>query len=631
MSERHERPPVIVDPEAGERYSFVIEQGQKLLAGTAILESTKPVTAADVDAIRRYHKAVSPTNAEHPWRLTPANKSLAAGEIVDLSSYANWDKPGGPEEHIELATKGAEIVVEYIKNHLKDIQDVEEPWAQKAINDLYTLNPHHTAAAAALHDDGRFVTHLFYTNEAIGKRALERIGIREDILAVLPNESLMQTPADQSMDEAIQKLPPEAVLVRLLDEFAKRAPHTNRLKQVEDFRPAEQTNWSDPYQDKPPSGRITDQFMRERMPLHNENAWRYIKGLQKYVEQVTTVSFDSVLNQLSDSLVPALESLDKSAPFSSRDLVDGCVRKQEIRLPNITVQLEALTERGEGNTVNEDGCVAVLHENSTYFLVVDGGTQMAEVPSLRGQTGGQYIRDQVLQHATKINHSSSTADVLMQINTAIAGDMKKNHADIEQTEFSDSVPYGSIVGVCVDSERGLIEISNAGDAYAIGLHTDGSVRLLTIDHVHSRDQKVLEVASALATQYKCSVSEVLKNKKTDHRFSPVLGEMMESLRQFNTGEIPRINGGGKFRVDTTAVPLVDMKQMVVCTDGAIPSDIDIHTTDGLYTFWELIEAGGIRAVVDHAKSIAQSDPNLEKFPRFKTIDNIMLVHLSFSI
>lgn len=631
MSERHERPPVIVDPEAGERYSFVIGEGQKLLAGTAILDSSKPITAADVDAIRRYHKAVSPNNTENPWRLTPATKDLAAGEIVDPSNYANWEKPGGPAEHIELATQGAEVVVEYIKNHLKDPVEVEEEWAKKAIADLQSLNPHHTAAAAALHDDGRLVTHLFYTNEKIGKRALERIGVRKDIIEVLPDEAVMLTPRDQSMDNVLEQLPVEAVVVRILDEFAKRAIHTNRLKQIEDFRPAEQTDWSDRYQRKPPSGRITDQFMRERMPLHNENAWRYIKGLQKYVEQVTTVSFDSILNQLSDSLVPTLESLDKSKPFSSRDLVEGQVRKQEVRLPNASIRLEAVTECGEGNKVNEDGCVAVLHENRAYFLVVDGGTQMAEVPSLRGQTGGQYIRDQVLEHATKTNPDSGAADVLVQINTAIAADMKKNHSDIEHTEFSDSVPYGSIVGVSVDSEHGVIEIANAGDAYAIGLYTDGSVKLLTTDHVHARDQIVLQKAKTLSEQYNCPVSEVLKNKKSDPRFVPVWDEMMESLRQFNTGEIPRINGGSKFRVDTITVPLADMKRLAVCTDGAIPPDIDIHTTDGLHAFWALVEAGRVQGVVDQVKTIAESDPNLEKFPRFKKIDNILLINLSFSI
>lgn len=301
-----ERPPVIVDREAGERFLFVVDKGRELFAGSALFDVKKEVTAQDVELIGKFYRAVAPTNLDNPWRLVPSERAVERGEIADPSTFANWEAAGGFQEHFQLTTKAAVFITEALKKHLRPLDTVADGRARSAIADLRYCNPQLLAAAAGLHDIGRTVTHIFYTTELIGKRVLRRIGIREDVQKLLTDESVMLTPLGRSMDEAIAGLPAGSVVVRLADEFGKREPGTNRTRQLADFDAAKQAAWGDAYVKRPPSGRISDEKMRRNMILHNANVPRYFEAIKKYVGRVCTLSLEDMLRSLAHELSPLL-------------------------------------------------------------------------------------------------------------------------------------------------------------------------------------------------------------------------------------------------------------------------------------------------------------------------------------
>lgn len=291
-AETSERPRILVDTEAQERFNRIVEVGKQIFADSALVDSSKPITQEDLDKIATFHKDVAPTNPDNLFRVEKGDRSLERGEIADNIPFGNWEQPGGPLEHIRLATQAAEDVA-----RLLNIEGVD---------------PMRVAAAAALHDEGREVTHLFYTNEVIGRAMLNKIGVRRDVSDIMPSESVMLTPTDQSMDDAISNLPPESVIVRIADEFGKRFPGTNRIYQPEDYDAWDRQKWADSYTNRPPSGRLSDNWWREQRQLHVDNVPRYFKALDHWVQGATkgTLSLKDVTVRLDQELSPQLRPLE---------------------------------------------------------------------------------------------------------------------------------------------------------------------------------------------------------------------------------------------------------------------------------------------------------------------------------
>jgi len=284
---------ILVDPKAEGRYAFIVEQGKSQFADSALVDPNRKITEGDLALITAFHKMVSPLNPDNPYgnAVAPQNP-LDLPQISDTSTYGNWEAPGGPLEHIELATLAAKFLVEKLA--------------------IPGIDPLHAAAAAALHDEGRGITHLFYTNETIGKRMLQQIGIRADLTQVMPSEDVMLIPLDEDMDAAIERLSPETVIIRIADEFGKRATGTNRLYQPEDYDTWDRQRWADGYTNRPQSGRPSDAWWRTQRQLHVDNVPRYFQALDTWTQKHAGISLKELTGQLQDTLGPSLRPLPNS-------------------------------------------------------------------------------------------------------------------------------------------------------------------------------------------------------------------------------------------------------------------------------------------------------------------------------
>ena len=304
-----QKPKILTDEEAGQRYHHLVALGKEKFKGTALVDSSLQITDADITALVEFHHESSPMNQKSPWRQAQEARSRDNGQIVDSSTYANWEAIGGPLEHINLASDAAKIIVGLVKEYARASQESDPSWLQRRKAEINQVEPLHAAAAALIHDGGREVTHIFYTNEVIGRALLRKTGIREDLQDVLPNEQLMLTPPDEDFDEALQQLSAEAVIIRLADEFGKRFPRTNRIYQPSDYDTWDRDAWAAGYMSKPLSGRPSDAWMRTQMQLHVDNVPRYFAALDNWVRACTTLTLQELCEELSARLNPTLQQL----------------------------------------------------------------------------------------------------------------------------------------------------------------------------------------------------------------------------------------------------------------------------------------------------------------------------------
>src|SRR3989344_7112623 len=632
MSENYNRNPnILVDIEAGQRYRFVAETGQLLFKNSALTNSSKEITLDELVLIDEFHRAVSPVNTDRPWRAQQEQRSIARGEIVDPSTYGNWEAPGGPHEHIHLATRAAEIITNEIQKHLKNPDELQTDWEKTTQEKVKGTNSLHAAAAAGLHDEGREITHIFYSNELIGTSLLRRMGVRQDIIDVLPSKSVMLTLEDQSMDEVIRGLIPEAVILRIADEFGKRAPGKNRLFQLSDDDEKNQEAWAQRYINRPLSGRPSDKRMRENIALHNKNARRYFEALDNWLKAVSNITLNDLARILNKQLAPTLEPLSEKLPLTSRDLLDGQSLKREIQVGDKRIEVEAFTHIGGPNKkFNEDACAVIKDGNNLQIFVVDGGTQVEQVGSLKDVSGGKYVAEQVVNFSGTLDSNKGAADNLRELNKRMVEEVGKNHLDIQYGKDSKSAPYGSIAAVKIDSENNVVEVVNAGDVFIVVIDKSGKARLVTKDDEHEYDQKTFEKARELARQHGVSVREAMEKRDKDQRFKPIIDQMLITMRAGNTGKVKRILGGGAldFGVSSqTQLDLSQVKSLLIFTDGAVPGNVDIHTPEGQEKFIEMVKEKGLEGMHEGTADAAKKDPNFEKHPRFRDIDDSLIVRV----
>lgn len=622
-----ERRGVRSDSEAAERYKLVTDVGKNMFENTALADAARPITQDDLRLIRQYHRKISPANPDSPWRRETVNKSLDKGEIVDPSTYDNWEAPGGPLEHIELATKAAEIIVRTVQNHLKSEDKVDDPRLKQIIRIIHKIDPLHTAAAAGFHDEGRELTHIFYTNEVIGKKLLERMGIRRDIREIMPEEQVLLLPPEQDMMERIRDLNPEEVLLWIADIQGKRKPGMNRLLRMSDInQKGAVEKWAAGYTSRPFSGRASDNFFRKHAALHNANSQRFLQALHDYISDVSDLTYEDLENILARELQPELQVLPGAEYDSAQDMEDGSIFTKEVQLDEVAISVKVFTEKG-GKKPNEDGFAIISDEDCLQVIVVDGGTQPKQVGSFGLMTGGRYISQKVMELSAGLNPSAMVDANLRTLNGKIGEDVRANHHDVSYGSTSESTPYGSIAGVRIDSEADSLEVSNAGDVFVVAFDEQGQPLLLTIDDVRPYDEAAQRLARNLAEKYRVTVREVSENRGSDSRFKPMMDSMYKAMSAANSGVIPRITGSEVFKTHHRELSLGNIKEVLIFSDGAIPADIDITSVEGMKQLKAILDRGGMEELKKEIMDIFAGDPDFNKYPRFKDMDDLTVVQL----
>lgn len=618
------------DEEARDRYHFVVLTLRENLQPSvpALFDSSKTIKPEDLTAISTVYKLISPLNPSHPWRIHAVERSIQ-NEPVDPSFFDNWEAEGGPLESMELARDAAFFIANKIKKDLRPRQELSEEWERKAHAEISSLSPVHAAAAALLHDIGRFVTHIQYSEGAIGRRLLVSAGIRGDLIDVLPDENVLIIPLEDSMDAVLQKLSAEAIIVRLADDFGKRVPNTNRLYQPSDFTQGAMKEWAKKYIDRPFSGRPSDSRMRDTMSRHIGNVPRYFQALDKWVRAMTTLTLEDLARRANEELFSFLSPLREGVSFTSNDMLDNGVVGKELMVGDRRIEVRGLTYRGGPNKrFNEDACCVIHGETSMQVFVVDGGTQVDPVPSLGEISGGKYIADRVVEFSQDLDPSKSIVENLHHINMLIGEDIRRNHSEIKYTETSMNIPYGSIAGLKIDVQGNRVEVANAGDSFVLAVLRNGQIQLLTKDDVHEKDQRTFEAARKIARENRVTIREAMKRRDSDSRFRPIIEEMYETIRLGNIGQIRRITGSPNFDVTSKQeLRLGQVSELFLFSDGVALLGIDIHTEEGQQMFVGLVKRVGLQGLYREVDRKARADFDFEKWPRFRDIDDGLILHI----
>lgn len=616
-----------------ERYKQIVADLRSTFEGSGLVRSLRQITEHDLGLISLAFNTISP--------LVPESKQVIAEDkarphkLNDPSTFDNWEDVGGPQEHMDLVMKGAGVLTRLIQSHLKPQTQAVNQWEEKSIHKLSEINPYHAAAAGGVHDIGRFITHTFFSNDLIGGSILNKVGIRKDISRVHPDERVMQaTPG--TMYEVMKSIEPEAVIIRIADEFSKRVAGANRILQLEDFDPVAQEAWGRRYTNRDSTGLASDNWFRRHISRHNSNAPEYFESLNQWCLDMTGKPLWYFASRLSASLsdfVPSLpdEKLGEKIIITSDNLSNGEIYGGKIEYENGQIEFKATTNIGGPNKrFNEDGFSLKSNGSVLDVTVVDGGTQIAQVESLGNISGGKYIAEKAIQFSRLLSPKTPAARSLEGLNAMIRHDIETNHPDIEFSPESKSIPYGCAAYVKVDMGEGKIEIANAGDVFVIAIDSDGRPSLLSYDDIRPYDQLTFDKARKAAEKYGVTLRTAIESylRQDDERFREVTEQELVTMRESVSGRIGRIMGIDNFQAHRASLPLNKVGKIIIGSDGAVPVGFDIHTEEGLRDYAALLSQVGVEGLRAEIEKSSKADPDFELSPRFRDIDDMVLIELT---
>lgn len=142
------------------RYRQIVSTLSSIFAGSGLVNPAGDITNYDLGRISVAFNQISPVRGE--GQSARQEDNMREYKLQDPSTFDNWEDVGGPQEHMDLVMRGADVLTHLIQSRLKPQEKAASQWEEESIHKIRGINPYHAAAAGGLHDVGRFITHTFF-------------------------------------------------------------------------------------------------------------------------------------------------------------------------------------------------------------------------------------------------------------------------------------------------------------------------------------------------------------------------------------------------------------------------------------------------------------------------------------
>lgn len=287
------------------------------------------------------------------------------------------------------------------------------------------------------------------------------------------------------------------------------------------------------------------------------------------------------------------------------------------------MRVEKLSIQGS-NQWNEDAIV--INEQVPLYGVIDGATSLKPFNGPNGETGGylaanlikNYIEDQV----DSLMRSTPLTEIVLQANALLKDSMIKHDVNVEQKE---DLWTAGLALIRIDEHH--IEFVQVGDCMIVAKYKDGELRLITRDQVHHVDQLTMEL-------WEDGIERGIRSQKELRQFVTPL--ILQNKQKMNTLEGYSVLSGEpevKNYIETGKINRILLEELLIISDGLFfPKALTGDTSRD--DSWELlinkIQEKGLKGYADWLINLEDTDPECQKYPRFKKSDDKTGIRIVFN-
>lgn len=259
------------------------------------------------------------------------------------------------------------------------------------------------------------------------------------------------------------------------------------------------------------------------------------------------------------------------------------------------MKIEHILEQGSG-AQNED----YLISDGDIHGVFDGATSLDGAVFEHGRSGG-LLAASIAGEAFLRNHAP-LAQLGVQANEAIRSGMEKRQVDVSRR-----CSLWSASAAVVRLRAGAVEWFQTGDAQVVFVDKDGGFKVAARRPDH-------DYATLLMI-------------KERGRFHPAVRAQIETVRRGMNRDYGVLNGEDAaedfFR--SGLEPLDNIRSVLLSTDGLdLPNAAPAPFKD-FSAVVRLAQASGLDGLRAHVRAIEATDPDIERYPRFKRHDDIAAI------
>jgi hypothetical protein len=276
-----------------------------------------------------------------------------------------------------------------------------------------------------------------------------------------------------------------------------------------------------------------------------------------------------------------------------------------------------------GNRQNEDTFMIVEDDKVLIAAVMDGATPL---PSIVGTDGLRerkgWFAAQLAAIGIEKNYSraNSPVELLLKGNQQIADVLLSQGANPEE-----AVPLGlsntQAVLVRIDKIKKTISVASIGDAACLIKDKNGGVELALPLDLTPEDNEALRFILEVSRQRKISVKEAMM--KYPEKVNEILTRGRELCNKPDGSGVGVLDGrrSAELYIRSKDYSLNEVSEVIVLTDGLfLPNELIGAEPD-----WEemvgIIEKVGIEGLYQEVLKRKNSDPDLNRYPRFKKHDD----------
>ncbi|WP_321366166.1 protein phosphatase 2C domain-containing protein [uncultured Desulfuromusa sp.] len=265
--------------------------------------------------------------------------------------------------------------------------------------------------------------------------------------------------------------------------------------------------------------------------------------------------------------------------------------------------IEQVLDQGSGQ-INEDKLVCA----NNLFGVFDGASSL--VPDLfDGKTGAWWA-----SHLVSSTFSQNDASLF---NLGKRANRVLEHTMTEMgVESSDKLQCWSTSVAAFQVQDDSISWIQSGDSQVLAIYADGDFQLLTPYHNH--DKETLQL-----------LKQLYRDEDPDPKSS--LRPQIENIRRQMNQNYGVLNGEPValdfLQLGSTA--LKGISHLLVFTDGLFPPGEDPEYQPDFRWVTDHFLQGGLLQVKEKIRALEDSDPDCQRYPRFKKHDDIAAIAVSF--
>ena len=295
---------------------------------------------------------------------------------------------------------------------------------------------------------------------------------------------------------------------------------------------------------------------------------------------------------------------------------------------------------------NEDSFLVKFNAPHLALGIFDGRSSLKPLEGLEeiGQTGAYFASHLVRDYIATLPPDTTPGQVLTQANNALR--VESIRVKGVDKDDKDSWPATGATYVTMDFAKNHLRYAHVADAILLVVYKEGRIENLTTNLNARFDAETFRLIEELAKkknitnrqaaedpQIRKSLVESFRSK--DNALSDSVNWMerfqkiQRGIREFNdfTG-IGILNGDRNlafYLLDMDQIPLGDISEIILLSDGAIPLGWDINSESDQKRVVEIIETSGPKGLIEKKVAVEELDPDWTH-TRTKHSDDATIVH-----